>query len=232
MKRFNISVKRLPMLLAYGALILSMLACAVLSGTPQAQTQNGSAQLDNGVIKVKLETGEWVPVAGKSNFSLVGKLENTDPWTVAGKALTTNTSTQIDDGLKAGDLVRVQGTILDNNTWLAYSINRVDEPTDSTVILIGVVDSVNPWVVNGTQLNVTSDTEINGEIKPGMIVRVVIQLLDDGTWKVLRIAPLGEQTREFWLCNRGRDRGQRGRRSDPIPGMAQYSDIFSGPECQ
>jgi hypothetical protein len=194
MNLFNISVRRLSMLIGYGALILSMLACAVLSGTPQSQTQNSSAQLDNGVIKVKLETGEWVPVAGESTFALVGKLENTNPWTVSGKTLSTNGTTKIDDGLQVGDLVRVQGTVLDDNTWLAYSIQRTDEQGDPTVVLIGVVDSVDPWVVNGIQLNVTADTDISGEIKPGMIVRVVILLLDDGTWEVLRIASLGEQT--------------------------------------
>jgi hypothetical protein len=38
---------------------------------------------------------------------------------------------------------------------------------------------------------VTSDTVIKGEIKPDMLVRVEILLLDDGTWEVISITPLG-----------------------------------------
>jgi hypothetical protein len=47
-------------------------------------------------------------------------------------------------------------------------------------------------VVNGITLNVTSDTVINGDIQPGMLVRVEILLQDDGTWEVISISPLGE----------------------------------------
>jgi hypothetical protein len=43
-------------------------------------------------------------------------------------------------------------------------------------------------------LNVTDETDIQGEITSGMIVRVEILLLSDGTWEVLSIAPLGEST--------------------------------------
>jgi hypothetical protein len=39
---------------------------------------------------------------------------------------------------------------------------------------------------------VTADTDIQGTITPGMIVRVEILLLPDGTWQVLSIAPLGD----------------------------------------
>jgi hypothetical protein len=188
----NRMLKRLPMLIGCAALILSMLACAVLNGSPQPQ--DASAQVDNGVIKVKMASGEWVPLAGESTFTLEGKIENTNPWTVAGRTLSTNAATKIDEGLQTGDLVRVQGTVLENDTWLAYSMERTEQQGDPTVVLVGVVDSVNPWVVNGIQLNVTDGTEIEGDVKPGMIVRVVILLLNDGTWEVLRIAPLGEQT--------------------------------------
>jgi len=192
MNKINRFIWRLPMLVGYGAIILSMLACAVLTGGEQ--TQEGTLRLDEGVIKVKMDTGEWVPVAGKATFALVGKLENTEPWTVAGKTLVTNESTEIDEGLQVGDIVRVSGTLLEDDTWVAYSIERTDEQTDPIVVLIGVVDSVDPWVVNGIQLAVTDETEIEDEIKPGMIVRVSILLLDDGTWEVLRISPLGEET--------------------------------------
>ncbi len=90
-------------------------------------------------------------------------------------------------------MVRVRGASLENGTWLAYSIEpAAGEQPSQTIVFIGKVTSVNPWVVNGITLNVTNDTVINGDIKPGMLVRVEILLQDDGTWEVLSISPLGE----------------------------------------
>jgi len=77
---------------------------------------------------------------------------------------------------------------------VAYSIELAEEQTDPIIVLIGKVDSVDPWVVNGITLNVTDETEIQGTITPGMIVRVEILLLPDGTWEVLSISPLGDFT--------------------------------------
>jgi hypothetical protein len=47
-------------------------------------------------------------------------------------------------------------------------------------------------VVNGITLNVTDTTVINGEITTGMLVRVEILLLEDGTWEVVSISPLND----------------------------------------
>ena len=153
MKITNGSALRLPVFMGYVMVIASMLACAVLAGGPQVE--EGSLQLDNGVIVVKNEDGDQSPVAGTSTFDLVGPLEGMDPWKVAGVTLQTNDVTQIEEGLQIGDIVRVRGTILDDDTWLAYSMERAQEQTDPIIILIGVVDSVDPWVVNGIELNVT-----------------------------------------------------------------------------
>lgn len=151
-------------------------------------------QIDDGVVKVKDQAGDWVPVAGNATFEVVGALESTDPWTVAGRTLETNDLTQIAEGLQVGDLVRVQGAILEDDIWVAYSIELAEEQNDPSIILIGIVDSVDPWIVNGITLNVTADTVITGDITPGMIVRVEILLLPDGTWEVLSIALLGDST--------------------------------------
>ena len=192
MKKTNRSNWRSLKLAGYGMLILSLLACQALAGgTPAPE---GTMQLDDGVVKVKADTGDWVPVAGKATFELVGKLDDTDPWIVSGQTLTTSETTQIDEGLQVGDTVRVRGAVLDDDTWVAYFIEKVDEQTEPIIILIGVVDSVDPWVVNGITLNVTEETDIQGEIAVGMIVRVEILLLEDGTWEVLSITLLGETT--------------------------------------
>jgi len=189
----NIKPARWLLLATHLGTIIFMVACTAVGNGIQ-MTDDGSIQVEDGTIEVQNEDGDWVPIAGESAFELVGELESTDPWTVAGTILETNESTQIEEGLQVGDLVRVQGTVLEDGTWLAYSIETAEEQTDPIITLIGVVDSVDPWVVNGIELNVTDETEIQGDIVPGMIVRVEILLLEDGTWEVLSIAPLGEST--------------------------------------
>jgi hypothetical protein len=171
--------------------ILFMVSCSVFGGVQQSD--DGLFQLDDGNLEVQDENGDWVPVGGTS-FELVGELESTDPWTVAGAELETRDSTLIEEGLEVGGLVRVRGVILEDETWVAYSIESAEEVTEPIMVLIGVVDSIDPWVVNGIELNVTDETDIQGDITPGMIARVEILLLPDGTQEVISIAPLGEST--------------------------------------
>lgn len=185
------SVFRWLRLAGYLGIVSIMLSCTVFSGAQLSD--DGLFRLDNNGVEVKDDNGDWVPVGG-ATVELVGELESTDPWTVAGTTFETRETTQIEEGLEVGDLVKVRGVILENETWVAYSIELAEEQTDPIIILIGVVDSVDPWVVNGIELNVTDATIITGDITPGMVVRVEILLLPDGTWEVLSIALLGELT--------------------------------------
>ncbi len=191
------SAMRWRLLLGYMGILAMMLACVTVGiGADQGTGTPGSDEvlihLEDGVVKVQAENGDWTPVAGDSSFDVIAALESTDPWKVAGMTLATNESTRIAEGLQVGDLVRVRGVILEGGIWLANSIERAEVQVDPIIILIGRVDSVDPWVVNGIQLNVTEDTDIQGTITPGMFVRVEILLSPDGTWEVLSIAPLGE----------------------------------------
>jgi len=148
--------------------------------------------LNDGIVEVHDANGDWVTVGAESTFDLVGELESTDPWKVTGITLSTRESSQIQDGLQIGDLVRVRGIVLGAETWVAYSIGLAEDQVDPIIILIGVVDSVDPWVVNGVTLNTNDETEIQGTITQGMIVRVEFFLLPDGTWEVLGISLLGD----------------------------------------
>jgi hypothetical protein len=103
--------------------------------------------------------------------------------------------------VQTGDLVLVRGAALDDDDWLAYSIEPAQEQTDPVVTLIGTVGSVDPWVVNGITLNVTEETVVEGDIRPGMLVRVEILLLEDGTWEVISIVPLGDLTETSGCAN-------------------------------
>src|SRR5512141_3030910 len=70
-----------------------LLACQAI-GLGSTAVQQGMLQLDQGIVKVQYPKGNWEPLAGTSTFDLIGKLENTNPWTVAGRALVTNESTK------------------------------------------------------------------------------------------------------------------------------------------
>ncbi len=201
MNKKNTRAVRWPLVAGYLGMVVVLLACATISGTgvtptlPATQAATESVlRLENGAIEVREESGDWLPVGGETTFEIVGELESTDPWMVTGNTFATRDSTDIEEGLEAGDLVRVKGVILEDGTWLAYSIARAEEQTNATVILIGSVTSIDPWVVNGITLNVTSDTLISEGIEPGMIVRVEILLLEDGTWEVISIVSLGDFT--------------------------------------
>src|SRR5215203_2859935 len=185
------SAFRWPLLLVYLGTIVMMLACAVSGGGQLSE--DGLIQIEDGVVEVQNDDGDWVPVGGAS-FELVGALGSTDPWTVAGTEFETRETTEIEDDLEVGDLVKVRGIVLEDETWVAYSIELAYEQTDPIIILIGSVDSIDPWVVDGITLTVTDETDIQGEIEVGTIVRVEILLLSDGTWDVISIAPLGELT--------------------------------------
>ncbi|HEX5840145.1 MAG TPA: DUF5666 domain-containing protein [Anaerolineales bacterium] len=191
-RKMNSNQRRVFLFGSLGTLIFILGCMTVMGGSPD--TGQATLQLDGNVVQVRDQDGGWSPVAGASTFELVGSVESTEPWKVSGRTLETNQTTRVGQGVQTGDLVLVRGAALDQNDWLAYSIEPAQEQTDPVVTLIGTVDSVDPWVVNGITLNVTEDTVAEGDITPGMLVRVEILLLEDGTWEVIRIVPLGDLT--------------------------------------
>jgi hypothetical protein len=122
-------------------------------------------------------------------FEFTGAIESIDPWVVAGIAFETREWTEIEPGLEAGDLVRVEGRITEDGTWIAFEIERLDEEKVLHIVLVGTVTSMDPWVVSGIPLAVAGDTVIVGEITVGMLVRVKIAILPDGTWRAVEIRP-------------------------------------------
>jgi len=170
-------------------LVIFMMACMVFTGA-QSNTGDVTLHLDNNVVTVKDSNGDSTSVGNDPTFELTGEVQSLDPWQVGGVTLKTGEQTQIETGLKVGDLVKVTGVILEGKTWLAYSIKLVTTPATPTVILIGKVISMDPWVVDGFSLNVTVDTIIDTGVEVDTIVRVEIILLEDGTWEVVQISPL------------------------------------------
>jgi len=132
-------------------------------------------------------------------FVFTGLVQSIDPWRVAGIAFATRDWTAVAPGIAIGDRVRVRGVILSDGTWVATSVEpygRIDDDDDdddnenNTIVLVGVVSSIDPWVVNGLPLVVTNNTTVLGNIVVGDLVWVRIRLAGDGTWQVVAIRPL------------------------------------------
>ncbi|MCK5313914.1 MAG: FecR domain-containing protein, partial [Anaerolineales bacterium] len=141
-----------------------------------------------------LEDGTWLAgsirrvLDAPGTFEFSGTIDSIDPWVVAKIPFETRAWTVIDEGLSVGDLVRVKGQIQTGGIWVAYEIKSYDQAL--VTILIGRVFSMDPWIVSGIELNVDEQTVIVGDITVGMLVRVEMHLLPDGTHKVIRIEPV------------------------------------------
>ncbi|RPI30621.1 MAG: hypothetical protein EHM70_13445 [Chloroflexota bacterium] len=145
-----------------------------------------------------LESGVWLAERIQSvpdetrEFEFTGAIESMAPWIVAGVSFETRDWTVIEAGLVISDQVRVKGQVMSDGTWVASEISRLEDLTQVRIVLVGVVTGMDPWVVSGVTLTVDGDTLISRKVVLGMLVRVEIQVLDDGTWKVIRIDPLGK----------------------------------------
>ena len=155
---------------------------------------------DDTVIEENIEVGDVVHVTGviladgtwlahqielveeESDFEFTGIVNSIDPWIVAGIGFEVDEFTAIDEGIEVDSLVHVQGQILADGTWLATSIALLDEETEITVIFVGTVDSIDPWIVSGISLETDDDTEIEPGIVVSDTVQVTAVILPDGTF--------------------------------------------------
>lgn len=142
-----------------------------------------------------LENGRWL--ADEINkiededrrFEFTGIVETIDPWQVSGINFETRHWTDIDPGIQPGDLVQVEGRIQEDGTWVASEIHLLDN-NDILITFIGIVSSIDPWIVDGILLSTDENTLIASGIEVGTLVRVRALLLSDGTWLALSIRPL------------------------------------------
>ena len=104
----NKSAARWRLFLGYLGIMTMILACVGTGagagpGTSTPNSDEVLIHLEDGVVKVQDDNGDWTPVAGDSAFDVTAPLESMDPWKVAGMTLETNESTQIEEGLQVGN---------------------------------------------------------------------------------------------------------------------------------
>jgi hypothetical protein len=170
-------------------------------------TVNAGTEIDEGlvngdVVQVRgwiLDDGSWLARSierveeEEREFAFTGSVESIAPWVVAGIPFETDEWTQVEAGIRVGEQVRVKGRILEDGTWVADEIVRLDDDDEGWhFVFVGTVDSQNPWVVSGVSLVVDDETVVEGNVSVGDLVRVEITILPDGTWRVTRITPVSE----------------------------------------
>jgi len=129
----------------------------------------------------------------EQEFAFIGEVETIDPWLVAGIEFETRDWTVIEPDIKVGDLVRVTGSVLPDGTWVAATIDLIDGDAGLTIVLVGIVESMDPWTINGITIVTDENTTFSGDISEGDLVWVEIQLSPDGTWVATSIRAINEE---------------------------------------
>ena len=124
-------------------------------------------------------------------FEFSGSVQNINPWQVNGIPLQTRPWTVTEPGIEIGNTVYVQGVILEDGTWVATIITLIeDNYPPQTIILVGILASTNPWLVNNTPFIVDDNTHIWGDVEVGILVYAVLEVTPNGTLRAISIRPI------------------------------------------
>lgn len=140
--------------------------------------------------------------ASQNRFEFTGPVEaiGSNQWTIAGRTVAVSQTTQIDNGIVVGNLVKAAGVIKPDGTWLADSISLLTE-TGLPFEFTGVVQHIGAasWTISGVTVAVTTTTEIEAGLQVGSLVKAEGHILPNGTWQADEIqrAPEFENRFEF-----------------------------------
>jgi hypothetical protein len=173
--------------------------------------ENGQAQfaVTEGKLRVQSELAEVILLAGQSTFSVLsgslaepgytfgvqGSLlavdEEDGSWNVSGMLFYTGPDTVIIGSPQLGDMVSVNGRATHEGVYLAHTI-RATASSDQNAYFTGAVEYMNgtSWQVGQAKIMVIEDTDILGDLTIGDLVRVTVNILEDGTWLALKIEKL------------------------------------------
>jgi hypothetical protein len=176
--------------------------------------QNGQAQfgVTTGEVRVKNNQAEVVLLPGQTTFaipdgsiadpsyqfglqgSLLSLGDADGIWEVSGGTFTTNAQTRISGDPQLGDMVIVTGRVLADGTQVADAIEKTNS-SDQNAFITGVLESMrgNVWVIDGRSIAVLEDTARTGQLSIGMPVKVIVNILGNGTWLALGIEALAEE---------------------------------------
>lgn len=134
-------------------------------------------------------------------YEYAGKLNATrsGAWTVDDRNFKILSTTHIDPALKVGDQVLVLVYSSDDSTQYAQAVLRIPESLSNQspsfepfeIELTGKIEAIsgNTLLINGKNVMITNQTEINGDIAIGSTVRVHTLVAADGSLTATEINP-------------------------------------------
>jgi hypothetical protein len=168
------------------------------------------------------QVGDWVHVEGRllsdgtrvadvivllrrspvNRFTVQGRVEaiGEAEWTVAGRAITVDEETDVEEGIEEGDLVRVEGILLEGGTLLAERIVLIEEEAPGLPFhFAGVIQEIGSegWTISGVSIAVNADTKLDEGLTVGDLVAVEGWILPDSTWLARSIVRLDKEERTF-----------------------------------
>jgi len=138
-------------------------------------------------VQGRILNGTWLAKSieraeeDEREFTITGSVESIDPWVVDGIEFDTEERTEIEDEIDMGDLVRVEGRILEDGSWVAEEIELIQDSETHHFSFTGIVNGINPWSVGGIDFTTDGSTVIVGQIMVGDLVHVKGMILPDGT---------------------------------------------------
>jgi hypothetical protein len=169
-------------------------------GKSRFAVNTGTVLVRNADSQVSLTAGQATaaqsgqkPAAPAYQFSLVGALTSKQPgiWVAASVAFAVNADTEISGDPQEGSLVRVEGRILADGSWVADDIEPAEDNQQASSFT-GTVQSIgsDAWQVGGKTVLVNSGTDLDKDLEVGTPVRVTFSTLTDGSWQAIRIESL------------------------------------------
>lgn len=172
------------------------------TGLARFAVNTGKVEVSNDFSQVFLtagqatavETGEGVAQPAYQ-FSVQGTLtaQDGETWTVAGVSFTVTDQTVIDGDPQVGEVILVEGRLLEDDTRAADTITAAQDEqqvSSFTGTLTAMEDGV--WLIGGTAVTVDEATVVSEGLNVGDAVRVTFAVQEDGSWLALQIESLQE----------------------------------------
>jgi hypothetical protein len=134
----------------------------------------------------------------RNMIEFVGTVEtiSSEAWIVGGQTVAITPQTEIQGNVEVGDLIKVEAYSSEDGSLEAFEITRTNNGrsrgnNQNKVEFVGTVEviSQDSWTVDGRIVNISSETEIKGNIALGDIVKVEGHLEDDDSFIADEIKP-------------------------------------------
>ncbi len=139
-----------------------------------------------------------------NHFTLVGTADaiGDTAWTVSGQEIQIGAEAEIAERIAVGDLVRVEGIILEGGVLEATRITPAGQALqfDFTGIVQAIVDlggGEETWTISGIDVLVNVDTVKPDTVEIGALVRATGSILEDDTWLATEIQLVETEVSSF-----------------------------------